>query len=411
MTAQPKPQIFDLPNRLARQDRQPQSVADFVLIDPYNFSAYQSMAWLYDKLPYSLLMAKAKDEHSKKHYPRKLVNLFSHFTPIPKTYIFAIVFDLDPQANDFNFMAWSDVGLPPPNIIVNNPNKVNSCQIWYLIESPIHIKCDSNKQPLPSRANNLLNAIYACMLDKLNADKHFSRSRCKNPFSPEHDTYVSGAKPYTLQQLREASEVDLRNEKRFKTDLPISGSTIPPKTQTLKYEQSEPSNEPKFHDTGLSGTKYWQCGRNGECFEIYRHVGYDNAWRVPDDLYNFLFEKIKAHQKHFDTPLDDRECAEIARSITKYCIEHFGAGTGKRTKQFKEKGSKHFDSSTEAQTFRIKMRWTGYDDKKAQAKKMLKDKVKQVDICRELGIAKSTLFEWKKEFQKKSKKPIKINKL
>ena len=57
------------------------------------------------------------------------------------------------------------------------------------------------------------------------------------------------------------------------------------------------------------------------------------------------------------------------------------------------------------------MRWTGYDDKKAQAKKMLKDKVKQVDICRELGIAKSTLFEWKKEFQKKSKKPIKINKL
>ena len=78
MTALTKPLIFDLPNRLQRQDRQPQSVADFVLIDPYNFSAYQSMAWLYDKLPYSLLMAKAKDEPSKKHYPRKLVNLFSH---------------------------------------------------------------------------------------------------------------------------------------------------------------------------------------------------------------------------------------------------------------------------------------------------------------------------------------------
>jgi hypothetical protein len=47
------------------------------------------------------------------------------------------------------------------------------------------------------------------MRDLLNADKFFNRTRSKNPFSPLHDTYVSGAKPYNLSELSDKCDLPL----------------------------------------------------------------------------------------------------------------------------------------------------------------------------------------------------------
>ena len=197
MSALPQQRVFNYPNRLARQNRQPQGVADFVLIDPYKFLEYANLERLFDKLPTGLPMAKDKAEPCNRYYHKWQVQEFSHFTPNHKKYIHSLIFDLDPSANDFNFMAWSDQGLPPPNIIISNPHKQNSCQYIYLLQYPVYTSKVHIKK--------WLDDIYVCMRDLLNADKFFNRTRSKNPFSPEHDTYVSGAEPYDLATLSDCA--------------------------------------------------------------------------------------------------------------------------------------------------------------------------------------------------------------
>lgn len=81
MSALPQQRVFNYPNRLARQNRQPQGVADFVLIDPYKFLEYENTARLFDKLPTGLPMAKDKSESHNRYYQKWQVNDFSHFTP------------------------------------------------------------------------------------------------------------------------------------------------------------------------------------------------------------------------------------------------------------------------------------------------------------------------------------------
>ena len=366
---------FEQPNRLAREYRQPQSVADFVLIDPFQFMQYSSMAYLFDKLPTGLPMAKDKGEKANKYYHKWQVNDFSHYTPNHKKYIHSLVFDLDPQANEFNFKAWSDVGLPPPNIIVANPSKPNSCQYVYLLEYPVY----TSKQHIKT----WLDDIYACMRDLLNADKFFNRTRSKNPFSPAHDCYVSGAEPYNLKELSEKCDLALSMPyKQYKAPSGQSATTAPPKQLTLAIEPPPPSNDPSLYD-----------GRNHETFDKNRWVGYANAHNP--NLYNIVLNACIQYQKRFDTPLDVRECEYIARSITKYCLENPPrkgdfVKTGEYSEQAKQRFSNH-------QRNRVNIRWKGYKDKRTQALTMLEQGLKQREICEKLGITKMTLSRWKKD--------------
>ena len=378
MTALPEQRVFDYPNRLRREYRQPQSIADFVLIDPYNFSAYQSMAYLFDKLPTGLPLAKAKDEKSNRFYHKWQVNEFSHFTPNHKKYIHSLVFDLDPTANDFNFMAWLDVGLPPPNIIIDNPFKINSCQYVYLLEYPVYTSKVHIKK--------WLDDIYAAMRDLLNADKFFNRTRCKNPFSPEHDCYVSGAEPYNLSELSDKCDLSLLTPyKPYKASLPLSGTTIPPKPQnanTVKLDTIV-CNDPSIYG-----------GRNDETFDKIRWVGYANAHLSKESLYNLLLNACIQYQKRFDTPLEHRECEYIATSITRFCKEQYGQVEFAKTGQYSEQAKREFSNH---QRNRVnKGRWQGYKDKRKTALEMLEQGMKQKDICEQLEVSKMTLNRWKK---------------
>lgn len=380
MTAQPNPRKFDYPDRLARQDRQPQSVADFVLIDPYKFLEYPSMAYLFDKLPTGLPLAKAKDEQSNRYYHKWQVNDFSHFTPNHKKYIHSLVFDLDPTANDDNWSVWADIGLPPPNIIVANPSKPNSCQLWYLLEYPVYTSKAHIKQ--------WLDDIYVAMRDLLNADKFFNRTRCKNPFSPEHDTYVSGATPYSLSELSDKCDLSLSaTYKPYQPDLPLSVTITPPKPQTLAIEPEKASNDPSLY-----------AGRNDETFDKIRFVGYSNAHRPIDELYNLLLNACIQYQKRFDTPLEIRECEYIARSITRFCVEQYGKGDFKKTGQYSEQAKLNFSNKQRHIAYK---RWQGYKDKRTQALAMLEQGIKSKDICKELSVSKDTLCRWKNSIKNK----------
>lgn len=383
MTALTKPKIFDLPNRLQRQDRQPQSVADFVLIDPYKFLEYPSMAYLFDKLPTGLPLAKAKDEKSNRYYHKWQVNEFSHFTPNHKKYIHSLVFDLDPTANDDNWSVWSDCGLPPPNLITANPNKPNSYQFWYLLEYPVYTSKAHIKQ--------WLDDIYVAMRDLLNADKFFNRTRCKNPFSPEHDCYVSGATPYNLSELSDKCDLSLSAPyKAYKPDISQSATITPPKPQTSHSEpiRAIASNDPTIY-----------AGRNEETWDKTRWIGYPKANMPENDLFNLLLEACIQYQKRFDTPLERRECEYIARSITRFCKEQYGQGDFKKTGQYSEQAKRAFSNH---QRNRVnKGRWKGYKDKRTQALAMLEQGLKQREICEQLSIGKATLCRWKKDSKNK----------
>ena len=380
MTALPKPRKFDLPNRLQRQDRQPQSVADFVLIDPYKFLEYSNLERLFDKLPTGLPMALSKAEKSNRYYHKWQVNEFSHFTPNHKKYIHSLVFDLDPTANPDNWSVWSDCGLPPPNLITANPNKPNSYQFWYLLEYPVY----TSKQHIKA----WLDDIYVAMRDLLNADKFFNRTRCKNPFSPEHDTYVSGAEPYDLTTLSDKCDLELfKHSERLQHVLSLSATIIPTQTQTSHSEpqRATASNDPTIY-----------AGRNDETFDKIRFVGYSNAHRPIDELYNLLLNACIQYQKRFDTPLEIRECEYIARSITRFCVEQYGKGDFIKTGQYSEQAKLNFSNKQRHIAYK---RWQGYKDKRTQALAMLADGIKQNDICKKLGIGKMTLHRWKKDIK------------
>ena len=378
MSALPQQRVFNYPNRLARQNRQPQGVADFVLIDPYKFLEYENTARLFDKLPTGLPMAKDKSESHNRYYQKWQVNDFSHFTPNHKKFIHCLVFDLDPTDNPCNFMAWSDHGLPPPNIIISNPSKANSCQYIYLLEYPVYTSKTHIKQ--------WLDDIYACMRDLLNADKFFNRTRSKNPFSPLHDTYVSGANPYNLSELSDKCDLPLYQalKRSYQYTLELTKPTIQKPQATLL----EPQNDPNIYK-----------GRNDETFEKVRHIGYANAKQPQTDLYNLLLNACIQYQKRFDQPLENRECEYIATSITKFCIERFGQGDFVKTGQFSEQAKQRFSNHQRNRVNKGRWKPRGYREKRQQAEIMLKDGVKQVDICRKLNIAKSTLHLWKKTFK------------
>lgn len=368
-------------NRLQRENRQPTHPADFVLIDPYNFAQYANMQRLYDKLPTGLPLAKNKAEKANKYSHKSLVAEYSHFTPnINKKFIHCLVFDLDDHLPQFNFMQWSEVGLPPPNIIITNPNKPNSCQYVYLLEYPVFV------QKNPS-VKAWLDDIYRVMRELLNADKFFNRTRSKNPFSPLHDVFVSGAEPYTLTDLADKAfliDGDINSLTTYINPFKTTAPTATPQSKQITLDLPiQAVNDPSLYS-----------GRNDETFHKIRFVGYANAYRSDDDLFNLLLNACIQYQKRFDTPLDVRECEYIARSITKFCKEQYRQNDFIKDGNYSEQAKQNFCNKQRNRAYR---RWKGYKDKRKTALEMLKNGMKQTDICKELEIGKMTLHRWKKD--------------
>lgn len=371
---------FNWHNRLQRENRQPTHPADFVLIDPYNFAQYANMQRLYDKLPTGIPLAKNKAEKANKYSHKSLVAEYSHFTPnINKKFIHCLVFDLDDHLQQFNFIQWSEVGLPPPNIIIKNPLKNNSIQYIYLLEYPIY--CQKNPN-----VKNWLDDIYRVMRELLNADKFFNRTRSKNPFSPLHDVFVSGAEPYTLTDLADKAfliDGDINSLTTYINPFKTTAPTATPQSKQITLDLPiQAVNDPSLYS-----------GRNDETFHKIRWVGYPNAYRSDDDLFNLLLNACIQYQKRFDTPLDVRECEYIARSITKFCKEQYRQNDFIKDGNYSEQAKQNFCDKQRNRAYR---RWKGYKDKRKTALDMLEQNIKQKDICEFLSIDKATLYRWKK---------------
>lgn len=400
--------------RLKRENRQPVGIADFVLIQHSNWQQYTNMQWLYDKLPPHLPLAKTKKEPSNRYIDKSDVCKYPYFTPNRrgiKNYIHCIVFDLDPKnkngdlLND-NFFKWSDIGLPPPNIIIKNPHKHGSCQYIYFLLAPLR----SSEEHPSIQQTDWLNRITKCMTALLGADPAFNGGRSKNPFSSEHDTYVSGAEPYSFQQL--SDDCDLIAYEQEQRELAVTAILSEPAiascNNNYRYiDTTRASNQPKFGMGVFIDSEYWRHGQNGQAFEAIRHRAYLRAYLTPEDLALFVHNQYIEYQVNFAEPMRDYDIRASVKSIVKYCIEQFGVGTGKLDKVFKERLKEVRNNKlTHAQLLfsihqrnRVNIRWHGYADKKTQALAMLKKGMKQVDICRQLSVDKKTLYRWKKSIE------------
>mgnify|MGYP000638499846 FL=1 len=238
--------IYDgLPQGLQRrkpEKRLPTSPFDFVLIDPSKWQNYPALQRFYNCLPKRPYCSTAKDGQALILDKHKAINL-SYIQPNHPLFCHCLVFDVDELQGRDSFTVWQEYNLPPPNIIVKNPFK-DSCHYIYLLAKPV-----GNANDKTDKAVKHLDAIYERMRVFLGADIGYCGSRMKNPLSPKHDCFVSGAKPYTFEQL--ADKLDLYTDEYW---------------HEINRRKSRELEQPQGY-----------LGRNCAIFDTVRHKGYRNA--------------------------------------------------------------------------------------------------------------------------------------
>ena len=217
----------------------------------------------------------------------------------------------------------------------------------------------------------------------LSADKSYCGSRMKNPFSTKHDTFVSGAEPYTLEQL--ADKLDLYTNEYWSE---INAERAKPKLSIEALKRAEPSDG--------------YLGRNHAIFENVRFIGYRNSHLTFNELYKLLLRECEQYNTEYysNDPLQYNHLTHIARSITRFCkSERFG--------QYSEQSNAKF---SKLQAFRAncanaksqacnkggRARSAKYDVKRTIANKMADQGYNNTQIALKLGVSRVSVIKWLK---------------
>jgi hypothetical protein len=362
--------------RLSKQNRQPTSPYDFVLINPNDWQSYEPLQRFYKHLPNRPYCSTEKDSKALILDKDKAINL-GYIQPNHPLFCHALTFDIDESSERSAFTAWQDYNLPPPNIIVKNPSK-DSCHYVYLLKVPV-----TNAKDMTQKAVKYLDAIYERMRALLSADKSYCGSRMKNPFSTKHDTFVSGAEPYTLEQL--ADKLDLYTNEYWSE---INAERAKPKLSIEALKRAEPSDG--------------YLGRNHAIFENVRFIGYRNSHLTFNELYKLLLRECEQYNTEYysNDPLQYNHLTHIARSITRFCkSERFG--------QYSEQSNAKF---SKLQAFRAncanaksqacnkggRARSAKYDVKRTIANKMADQGYNNTQIALKLGVSRVSVIKWLK---------------
>ncbi len=118
-----------------------------------------------------------------------------------------MVFDIDRENSALD---WDFLGLPSPNIVVQN--RLNGrCHYIYALEAPICNTVNARIKPIV-----YFKKIQRAYVDKLEADKHYVGIFTKNPNSSFWRTIVFNVPAYSLDYL--ADFVDLSDKPVFYKD-------------------------------------------------------------------------------------------------------------------------------------------------------------------------------------------------
>lgn len=281
----------------------------------------------------------------------------THVQPNHPAVIKWLVFDIDdPEA----LFSYHDNGLPRPQIIVKNPDNGHA-HYCYRLTAPVSMWGDAHIKPI-----QYLRVVYRALAEALGADLSYSGNLIKNPCNPQHETYITGAKPsYTLAELSE--HLDLID---IKKDI-------------------EPQNDDYF-------------GRNCAVFHHTRHRAYPLADKLDA---NALLKEVLAiateFNARFNNPLLPNEIYHIARSITRFCKSpRFGAYSDEFIERQRIKGRNgglKSDSSSGG-----KARSAQYAERRKQAVIMHNKGMSKTKIAEKLGVSRPTVITWIKKWGCKS---------
>lgn len=105
-----------------------------------------------------------------------------------------LIFDIDKAGSAYH---WDDVNLPPPNIVIVNPETTHSQYIYKLAE-PVATSEFSRPKPI-----KYLASIQCAYTERLGADWGYTGLICRNPFVYAGTTNIIHAKAYELSTLAE----------------------------------------------------------------------------------------------------------------------------------------------------------------------------------------------------------------
>lgn len=166
-----------------------------------------------------------------------------------------LVFDLDYAGGAF---AFEDANLPAFSWSATNPQNGHA-HVAYELEIPVNLIDASTK------AARLLVSIEKAIGSRLHADKAFSGFLIKNPIHPHWKTLEHRQKPYSLWELAEWVDTELKS--------------------------------PKIKSTKIIDTDVYSVGRNFAMFELLRkwaYVAIREYWRPQgqDAWHQACFDKI-----------------------------------------------------------------------------------------------------------------------
>lgn len=218
--------------------------------------------------------------------PKSLALLKRYIQPNHPYYTHFFVFDLDyPTA--YVDLFYSMVGVPTPNLIVENPENGHAHYI-YQLKTPIYNTNASNDKPIKYG-----NAVYLALRDVLNADVNYSGLITKNAVHKHWRTHVLREQPYTLDQLSERLDLTTR---QINKDIKIDEAV------------------------GL--------GRNCCVFHTVRHWAYVEVRQYRAKSFNQWLEAVIAQccsvNAQFTAPMQYNEVKGIAKSIARWVWKRDG---------------------------------------------------------------------------------------
>lgn len=263
--------------------------------------------------------------------------------------------------------SWSNANLPPPQIIVKNPNNQHA-HVGFRVKTPVGIGGRSSIKAMRYLAN-----VQQALAVALGADKGYSGNLIKNPL------YVKANAPKEVLPIWINEDEYEENGERDEHETYIvwgapSSYTLAELADKIDLNLLEPEKYTAVNDAGY--------GRNCTLFEIFRQI----AYRLPDKSYRAVESHLKSiaddYNNRFDKPLYPNEVLHIIKSIARYC---------ERTKF-----DKWQDNLSVSQRARAKKRWGDNTEKQKQARILKTEGLSCRQIAERLSVGKSTVSRWLK---------------
>ena len=277
--------------------------------------------------------------------PKPLALLKRYIQPNHPYYTHFFVFDLDYPTAYVDYF-YSMVGVPTPNLIVENPDSGHAHYV-YQLKTPIYQTNASNDKPIKYG-----NAVYLALRQALNADVNYSGLITKNAVHKHWRTHVLREQPYTLDQLSERLDLTTRQiNKEIKIDEAV----------------------------GL--------GRNCCVFHTVRHWAYVEVRQYRAKSFNQWLDCVIAQccsvNAQFTVPMQYNEVKGIAKSIARWVWKRDGYAY-----------QEFIDRQTRKGQLGGKAKGEAYSAKRKQAVALRAKGMSYTEIADKLNVSRRSVIYW-----------------